>query len=184
MSSAFPVLLDSTKNRQGAWPVSPVLRAELPFMLELSARLTVSPHGSCHEREALQCHVNTARQLSLDTPEIWRQTVLHLGGLSLAWEDVYLAASLVLTYQMLEAPPSCTPNCDNQPVSKQCQESLKCGAKSPTLEHHCVHGIIKGAPPLNASVTLRPRPDVSLALSQSILPVILSDKHCEFNFYV
>ena len=47
MSSAFPVLLDSTKNRQGAWPVSPVLRAELPFMLELSARLTVSPHGSC-----------------------------------------------------------------------------------------------------------------------------------------
>ena len=42
----FPVLLDSTKNRQGAWPVSPVLRAELPFMLELSARLTVSPHGS------------------------------------------------------------------------------------------------------------------------------------------
>lgn len=55
MSSAFPVLLDSTKNRQGAWPVSPVLRAELPFMLALSARLTVSPHGSCHEREALQC---------------------------------------------------------------------------------------------------------------------------------
>lgn len=156
MSSAFPVLLDSTKNRQGAWPVSPVLRAELPFMLELSARLTVSPHGSCHERETLQCHTNTAGHLSLGTPGSWRQTVLHLGGLSFVWEDVYSAASLVFTCQILEALPSCTPNCDNRTVSKQCQVSLKWGAKLSTLEHLWVHSIIKGAPPLNVSALLRP----------------------------
>lgn len=54
MRNAFLVQSDSTKNRRGAWPVSHVLRAEWPFLPELSARLTVSSVGCFFEREDLQ----------------------------------------------------------------------------------------------------------------------------------
>lgn len=84
MSSVFPVLLDSTKNRQVAWPASLVLWAERPFPLELSARLTVSSKGSHFERETLQCHRDTAGHLDLVTTEILRQIILRFGALSLA----------------------------------------------------------------------------------------------------
>jgi hypothetical protein len=55
MSSAFPVLLGSTKNRQAAWPASHVLQAEQQWLLEHSARLTVSPiEASMNEKPAMQ----------------------------------------------------------------------------------------------------------------------------------
>ena len=63
------------------------------------------------------------------------------------------------------------------------KDLLNGGAKLPTLEHHWVHSIIKGAPPLNVSALLKPRPDISL-VSQSILLILLLDKHYELNFYM
>lgn len=89
MSDVFPVLLDSTRNSQGARAVSRVLGAEPPFLREPSARLTVSSAGSRFEKETLQCNGATAGCLSLGTIEILGQRILHLGELYHVWQNVF-----------------------------------------------------------------------------------------------
>lgn len=92
MSNAFPVLLDSTKNRQGPRVVSHVLWAEPPSLLEPSARLTVSSAGSCSEIETLQCNGATAGGLSLGTTETLGRRILPWGELFQVRQNVFFSS--------------------------------------------------------------------------------------------
>lgn len=94
--------------------MSHVLRAEPPFLLEPSARLTVSSAGSCFEIETLRCNGAAAGCLSLGTIEILGQRILHLGELFHVWQNVFF--SHITASDLLDAssnsPPS-LPTSDN-----------------------------------------------------------------------